>query len=86
MVFPLGLIERKTFGRVYMRAVENEFRAKHPGCDFNDSLWDSCGLSIIYLEGADNFFYLGDFIWKIGLDESTVKAECERQASTTRKS
>ena len=27
--FPLGFIEKKTFGRVYMRAVENEFRSKH---------------------------------------------------------
>ena len=77
--FPLGLIEKKTFGRVYMRAVENEFRAKHPGRDFDDTLSETCGLSCIYLEGDEDFFYLGDFIRKTGLDEQAVKAECERQ-------
>lgn len=77
--FPLGFIEKKTFGRVYMRAVENEFRAKHPGCDFDDALWETCALSRIYLEGDEDFFYLGDFIRKMELDETAVKAECERQ-------
>ena len=76
--FPLGFIEKKTFGRVYMRAVENEFRAKHPGRDFDDALWEACGLSIIYLEEDEDFFYLGDFICKMELDEQAVKAECER--------
>lgn len=76
--FPLGFIEKKTFGRVYMRAVENEFRVKHPGRDFDDTLWNTCGLSVIYLEGDEDFFYLDDFIQKMGLDESAVKAECER--------
>ena len=68
--FPLGFIERKTFGRVYMRAVEAELRAKHPGRDFDDTLWETCGLSRIYLD---------DFIQKMSLDEAAVKAECERQ-------
>lgn len=77
--FPLGLIEKKTFGRVYMRAVEAEFRAKFPGRDFDDELWETCGLSCIYLEGDEDFFYLGDFIRKMGLDEQAVRAECERQ-------
>ena len=77
--FPLGFIEKKTFGRVYMRAVENEFRSKHPGRDFDDTLSETCGLSCIYLEGDEDFFYLGDFIRKTGLDEQAVKAECERQ-------
>ncbi len=77
--FPLGLIEKKTFGRVYMRAVEAEFRAKFPGRDFDDELWETCGLSRIYLEGDEDFFYLGDFIRKMGLDEQAVRAECERQ-------
>ena len=77
--FPLGFIEKKTFGRVYMRAVENEFRAKYPGRYFNDTLWEACGLSAIYLEGDEDFFYLGDFIRKTGLNEETVKAECVRQ-------
>ncbi len=77
--FPLGFIEKKTFGRVYMRAVENEFRAKHPGRDFDDALWEACGLSIIYLEGDEDFFYLDDFIQKMKLDENAVKADCERR-------
>ena len=77
--FPLGFIEKKTFGRVYMRAVENEFRTRHPGRDFNDTLWDACGLSVIYLEGDEDYFHLGDFIQKMGLDGNAVKAECERQ-------
>jgi len=77
--FPLGFIEKKTFGRVYMRAVETEFRTKHPGRDFDDALWETCGLSVIYLEGDEDFFYLGDFIRKMKLDEQAVKAECERQ-------
>lgn len=77
--FPLGFIEKKTFGRVYMRAVENEFRSKHPGRDFDDTLSETCGLSCIYLEGDEDFFYLGDFISKMKLDEQAVKAECEQQ-------
>ena len=77
--FPLGFIEKKTFGRVYMRAVEMEFRSKHPGRDFDDTLWETCGLSFIYLEGDEDFFYLDDFIRKMCLDEQAVKAECERQ-------
>ena len=77
--FPLGFIEKKTFGRVYTRAVEAEFRAKHPGRDFDDVLWETCGLSCIYLEGDEDFFYLDDFMQKTGLDEDAVKAECERQ-------
>lgn len=77
--FPLGFIERKTFGRVYMRAVEAELRAKHPGRDFDDTLWETCGLSRIYLDGDEDFFYLDDFIQKMSLDEAAVKAECERQ-------
>ena len=77
--FPLGFIEKKTFGRVYMRAVENEFRARYPGRDFDDTLWETCGLSAIYLEGDEDFFHLGEFIRKTGLNEQAVKAECERQ-------
>ena len=75
--FPLGFIEKKTFGRVYMRAVENEFRAKHPGRDFDDTLWNTCGLSPIYLEGDEDYFHLDNFIQKMGLDEAAIKAECE---------
>ncbi|WP_458400448.1 hypothetical protein [Mailhella sp.] len=77
--FPLGFIEKKTFGRVYTRAVEAEFRAKHPGRDFDDALWEACGLSFLYLEGDEEFFYLGEFIRKMELNEQAVKAECERQ-------
>ena len=77
--FPLGFIEKKTFGRVYMRAVENEFRTKHPGRDFDDTLWDACGLSVIYLEGDEDFFYLGEFIQKMDLNENAIREECERQ-------
>ena len=75
--FPLGFIEKKTFGRVYMRAVENELRAKHPGRDFDDTLWNTCGLSVIYLEGDEDYFHLDEFIQKMGLDEVSIKAECE---------
>ena len=77
--FPLGFIEKKTFGRVYMRAVENEFHTKCPGRDFNDTLWDTCSLSIIYLEGDEDYFHLDEFIQKIGLNEASIKAECEAQ-------
>ena len=77
--FPLGFIEKKTFGRVYTRAVEAEFRAKHPGRDFDDALWETCGLSFIYMEGDEDFFYLGDFIRKMELNEQAVRTECERQ-------
>lgn len=77
--FPLGFIEKKTFGRVYMRAVANELHVKHPGRDFDDTLSEVCGLSRIYLDGDEDFFYLDDFIQKMSLDENAVKAECERQ-------
>ena len=75
--FPLGFIEKKTFGRVYMRAVESEFHTKHPGRDFNGTLWDTCGLSVIYLEGDEDYFHLDEFIQKMGLAEASIKAECE---------
>lgn len=77
--FPLGFIEKKTFGRVYMQAVECEFRAKHADRDFDDTLWETCHLSTMYLEGDEDFFYLDDFIRKMGLDESAIRAECENQ-------
>lgn len=77
--FPLGFIEKKTFGRVYMQAVENEFNTKYPGRDFDDMLWDTCGLSVIYLDGDNDFFYLGEFIQKMGLNGNTIRDECERQ-------
>ena len=83
--FPLGFIEKKTFGRVYMRTVEAEFRSKHPGRDFDDTLSETCGLSCIYLEGDEDFFYLGDFIRKMGLDEQAVRAECGRASSMKRR-
>lgn len=76
--FPLGFIEKMTFGRVYMKAVENEFNTKYPDRDFDDALWDTCGLSVIYLEGDNDFFYLGEFIQKMGLKGSSIREDCER--------
>lgn len=75
----LGCTEKKTFGYVYMRAVEKEFNTKYPGRDFDEMLWDTCGLSVIYLEGNNDFFHLGEFIQKMGLNEKGIKEDCERQ-------
>lgn len=76
--FPLGFVEKKTFGRVYMQAVEKEFNARYPGRDFDDTLWETCCLSTMYLEGDEDFFHLDDFIRKMELNENAVRAECEQ--------